>query len=249
MQNCNSKLKIVWQRHAFVDKLSISFVLPMFNESDNIANTIKVIKGLAKELTNDYEIVVADDASTDASADIVEGMAKTDSDIKLVRLWRNTKFGGAFAEAFKAASKDVIIYMDSDMPVKLEDVKASFPFIREFDIVTGYSKVKKGDTIRRKIISSIYNLMVQTLFGLSIKDINSGYKIVRKTLVDDIKFISHSPFVDVELFLHAKRKKYKVYQFPLIFTSRSGGKSYISGIPVIIATFIDMIKVRMNYSD
>lgn len=224
---------------------SISFVLPMFNESDNIANTINVIKSLAKELTNDYEIIVSDDASTDASADIVAEMAKTDSNLKLVRLCRNTKFGGAFAKAFKAASKEVIIYMDSDMPVKLEDVKASFPFIKEFDIVTGYSKIKKGDTIRRKIISDIYNFMVRILFDLKIKDINSGYKIVRKTLVDDIKFISHSPFVDVELFLHAKRKKYKVYQFPLIFISRSGGKSYISGIPIIIATFIDMIKVKL----
>ncbi|MFH1798738.1 MAG: glycosyltransferase family 2 protein [Candidatus Omnitrophota bacterium] len=251
MRNCDSKLKTVGQRHActrkgaFADKLSVSFVLPMFNEQDNIENTIKAVRSLAKELTDDYEIVVSDDASQDMSADIVEELAKKDKDIKLVRLNRNTKFGGAFAKGFKAASKDVIVYMDSDMPVKLEDVKASFPLIREFDIVTGYSKVKKGDTLKRKIISSVYNFMVQTVFGLSIKDINSGYKIVRKSLVDDIKFISHSPFVDVELFLQAKRKKCKVYQFPLIFISRSGGKSYIAGMPTIIATFIDMFKVKL----
>ena len=224
---------------------TISFVLPMFNESENINHTLADLKSLAKELTDDYEIVVVDDASTDPSADIVEALAQEDSTIKLFRLIQNSKFGGAFAEGFKKATKDVIVYMDSDMPVKSEDIKKSFPLIAEYDVVTGYSKVKKGDNVKRKIISGTYNLIVQVLFGLSIKDINSGYKVVRRSVVEDVDFISRSPFVDVEIFLHAKRKNSSVKQFPLVFRSRKGGQSYIARIPVIWATFVDMIKVRM----
>ncbi len=225
--------------------LSISFVLPMFNERDNIMNTIRNIKSLAGELTGDYEIVVVDDASSDGSGDIVERMAKTDNAIKLFRLKNNTRFGGAFAEGFARATKDIILYMDSDMPVNIEDIKASFPLIENADIVTGYSRIRKGDSVKRRIISSVYNFIVQALFGLNIKDVNSGYKIVRRDLVKDLKFVSRSPFVDVEIFLHGKKKQCRIRQFPLVFKSRSGGKSHIARFPVIWATFADMLKVKI----
>ena len=225
--------------------LSLSFVLPMYNESANILTTVDTICNIAEELTNDYEVVIVDDASTDNSAQIVQDISKTNLAIKFFRLEKNTKFGGAFSKGFKSATKDVIVYMDSDLPVGIEDIKASIPFVRENDIVTGYSKVNKGDTINRKIISGIYNLMVQTLFGLNVRDINSGYKIVKKEVVDDLDFISKSPFIDVELFIHAKKHNFKVRQYPLIFLSRTGGKSHIARIPVILATFLDMIKVRV----
>ncbi len=227
------------------EAFSVSFVLPMFNECDNITGTVREIKSLAGELAADHEIVIVDDASTDGSADIAEELAKEDNNIKVFRLRSNTRFGGAFAEGFKRASKDVILYMDSDMPVSVEDVKASFPLIAGADIVTGYSKVKKGETVKRKIISGVYNFIVQTLFGLNVKDINSGYKIVRRDVTKDIEFVSRSPFVDVELFLHAKRKGCSIRQFPLIFKPRPSGRSYIARFPVICATFADMIKVKI----
>ena len=225
--------------------LSLSFVLPMYNESENIQETIETISKLAEELTSDYEIVIVDDASTDNSAEIVQEISKNNNSINFFRLYKNTKFGGAFAKGFKSAKKDVIVYMDSDLPVGIEDIKASIPLALKNDIVTGYSKVKKGDTVNRKIISGIYNLMVQILFGLNVRDINSGYKIVKKKVVDELEFISKSPFIDVELFIHAKKHDFKVKQYPLVFLSRTGGKSYIARIPVILATFLDMLKVRV----
>jgi len=226
-------------------RYSISFVLPMYNEEENIANAVKTIKSIAGELTGDYEIVVVDDASTDKSGEIIDGLAKKDGVVKAFHMPCNSKFGGAFAEGFRQASKDVIIYMDSDMPVSKEDLKKSFPLIEEADIVTGYSKIKKGDTPKRKIITTVYNLMIQGLFRLNVKDINSGYKIVRREMIKDLVFISRSPFIDVELFLHAKRKNGRVKQFPLVFHARTGGKSYIARLPVIWATFVDIIKVKI----
>ncbi|MFH1846669.1 MAG: glycosyltransferase family 2 protein [Candidatus Omnitrophota bacterium] len=224
---------------------SVSFVLPMYNEEANIADTVSRIRSLGAEITDDYEIVIVDDASTDNSVKTAQALAEKDSSIKVFEMRKNTKFGGAFSEGFKRAEKDVILYMDSDMPVKEEDIMASVPFIEKFDIVTGVSKIKKGDTIKRKIISGVYNFIVQSLFRLDVNDINSGYKVVRKKVVEDIDFISKSPFVDVELFLHAKKMGYAIYQFPLIFIDRTGGKSYIARLPVIAATFRDMLKVRL----
>ena len=222
---------------------SISFVLPMYNESANIERAVTLLKNLAEPLTEDFEIIVVDDASKDASAAIVQDMAGYDDRIKLYRMEKNTKFGGAFAEGFKRASKEIIVYMDSDLPVSREDITASIEMIEEADIVTAVSSVEKGDTPFRKFISEGYNNLVRSLFGLNIKDINSGYKIVRKELVRDIEFISKSPFVDAELFMHAIKKTARIKEYSLIFRTRSAGKSHIASLPIISATFRDMIKV------
>lgn len=228
------------------NKPSVSFVLPMYNERENIGGAIEMINSIAARLTADHEIVVVDDASTDDSVALVEGIASKDGRVKLFRLEKNTNFGGALAEGFRRSTKDVIVYMDSDMPVAVEDIESSFPVILECDVLSGYSKVKKGDTLRRKVISFTYNLMIQVLFGLNIRDINSGYKILRRDIIKDARFVSQSPFVDVELFIHAKKKGGRLRQFPLVFRTRTGGTSTIARLPVIWATFRDMMKVRLS---
>ncbi|MBD3296276.1 MAG: glycosyltransferase [Candidatus Omnitrophica bacterium] len=222
----------------------VSFVLPMFNERENIKRTIKTLKRIAGGITDDPEIIIVDDGSTDGCGQIVERMAAEDPVLHFHRLEKNTRFGGAFARGFKSATRDVIMYMDSDLPVSEDDIKRSFPLIERADIVTGYSRIKKGDTLKRKVMSATYNALVRALFGLGIKDINSGFKIVRRSLVEDMEFISKSPFVDVELFLHAAKKNARVKQFALLFHPRLGGKSHMGTPAMILATFRDMLKVR-----
>jgi glycosyltransferase involved in cell wall biosynthesis len=230
-------------REKMVRKKSISFVMPMYNESANIEKAITLFKNLASTITEDFEIIVVDDASSDGSAGIVQDMAGYDNRIKLYRMKRNTKFGGAFAEGFKRASKEIIVYMDSDMPVGPEDIRSSIDMIDDADIVTAVSRVEKGDTAFRKFISEGYNNLVRNLFGINVRDINSGYKIVRRELIKDIKFISQSPFVDAELFMHALKKNARIKEYSPIFRSRAAGRSHIASVPMILATFRDIVKL------
>jgi glycosyltransferase involved in cell wall biosynthesis len=224
---------------------SLSFVIPMYNEADNIENTIGRVSALAKELSDDYEIIVSDDASTDTSVRIVEGMASTDAHVRLVRLKKNTKFGGALAEGLKNVAKEVAIYTDSDLPVKEEDVRRGLSLLDRADVITGCSMVIKDMSLKRIIMSKGYNLLVQLLFGLSIKDINSGFKIYKAEVLKGLKLISKSPFVDVEIFAEAKKRGFKIEQFGLIFELRTHGVSTISRMTVVIRTFYDMLRYRI----
>jgi glycosyltransferase involved in cell wall biosynthesis len=178
---------------------AISFVIPMYNESANIAETVGKVSRLAKELADDYEIVLADDASSDGTGDIADRLSKEDAHIKSVRLKNNTKFGGALAAGLKNASKDIIIYTDADLPVKEDDVKKGLALLERADVVTAYSLVLKDASLKRIVMSKGYNFLVQTLFGFSIKDINSGFKIYRSRVIKDLSLISKSPFVDVDI--------------------------------------------------
>jgi len=227
-------------------KSSISFVLPMYNEAANVEETVAKLSRLAKELTDDYEIILSDDASSDRSGNIAEGLAKQEPHIKCVRLNKNTKFGGALSAGLKNASKEIIVYTDADMPVKEEDVKKGLSLLDRADVVTGYSLVSKDITIKRIVMSKVYNFLVQALFGLSIKDINSGFKIYRSKVIRDLDLISKSPFVDVEIFAEAKRKGFRIEQFGLIFELRTKGVSTISRFNVVARTFWDMLVYRLT---
>ncbi|MDP2928935.1 MAG: glycosyltransferase family 2 protein [Candidatus Omnitrophota bacterium] len=226
--------------------LSISFVIPMYNESANIGRTVERVANMAKELTDDYEIILADDASSDGTGDIADGMSGKDPHIRSVRLDKNMKFGGALALGLKNASKEIVIYTDADLPVKEEDVKKGLMLLDGADVITGYSTVLKDAALKRVLLSKGYNFLVQLLFGLSIKDINSGFKIYKAKVIRGLNLISRSPFVDVEIFAEAKRRGFKIGQFGLIFDLRTKGVSTISRMSVVARTFLDMFVYRFS---
>lgn len=228
-----------------MNEYSISFVLPMYNEVDGIADTIEEVRIIAKALTDNYEIIISDDASTDGSFELAMEYAQKDANIKVLKVPKNTKFGGALANGLTTATKDIIIYTDSDLPVSLLDIKRSLPMIEEADIVSAASIVHKGETLKRKIISFGYNLLLRIFFGMKLRDVNSGYKIFRKKSIEGMSFLSQSPFIDAEIFVKVLRKGGKIVQYPIIFRNRRAGESSIARLPIIIQTYLDMMKFRI----
>lgn len=227
-------------------RYSISFVFPMFNETKNIGQTINRASELAKELTDDYEIVVVDDASTDGSAEAVETIALRDDHIKNIRLKVNSKIGGAIREGFKKASKEVIIYTDFDFPAKEDDIKKALSLLEDADIVTSYSLAIKHLRLKRIIMSKVYNFLVEFLFGLHIKDINAGLKIFKKKVFENISLKSSSPFIYTEIFAEAAKKDFKIRQYGLIFESRKKEISPVSKMSIVMRTFYDMLIYRFS---
>ena len=222
----------------------ISFVFPMFNEADNIAETIRKATDLAETIADDYEIIVVDDASTDGSGDIVDGLALKDAHIKSVRLKKNTKFGGALKEGLRRASKELVLYTDSDFPAKEEDIKKALGLMDDSDVVTAYSLVLKDASLKRIMMSKVYNFLVRALFGFEIRDINSGLKIYKKKVLEGLDLKSRSPFIDVEIFAEVIKRGFKIRQYGLIFELRTKGRSTISRPGVVARTFWDMLRYK-----
>ncbi|UCD55668.1 MAG: glycosyltransferase family 2 protein [Candidatus Omnitrophota bacterium] len=225
---------------------SVSFVIPMYNESRAIANTVKKLTQIAKGLTGDYEIIIADDGSTDDSGRIIDRIAEEDSRVKIEHLKKNTKFGGALKRGLNRAQKDIIIYTDSDLPIDSGDIKEALSILDGCDIVTASSRVKKGENLKRIIMSKVYNFLIQFLFKTHIKDINSGFKIYKRKIFENMKLSSNSPFIDVEIFVKALKRNFIIKECPVIFKHRQEGKSYISRPAVVFATAMDMLRFKFN---
>ena len=201
---------------------------------------------LAETIADDYEIIVVDDASTDGSPDIADALALKDAHIKSVRLKKNTKFGGALKEGLRSASKEIVLYTDSDFPAKEEDIRKARALMRDSEVVTAYSLVLKDSSLKRIMMSKVYNFLVRMLFGFEIRDINSGLKIYKRKVLGGLDLKSRSPFIDVEIFAEIIKKGFKIKQYGLIFELRMKGRSTISRPGVVARTFWDMLTYKFS---
>jgi len=227
----------------------VSLVLPMFNEAPAVDATLaQVIESLKRRFV-DFEIIIADDASTDGCVEKVDQWARRDSRIRLVRLAHNERFGGALCAGFQAASKEFLVYTDFDLPIRLDSLPRLLEEFSDADVLTGYSDADhKYANWKSRVISIGYNTMVRTLFGLKLRDINFGFKALRRSVWEKLQLRSRSPFVDAELFVQAQHLGFRVKEIPVPFVQRQLGTSHIRRLDVIAATMLDMLKLRLTLS-
>jgi glycosyltransferase involved in cell wall biosynthesis len=117
----------------------VSLVMPMFNESKSVDTTIPLLLEKLAGLFSDFEIVIADDASTDDSAEKVREWTRRDPRIVLIRLPHNQRFGGALRAAFQQAGKEFLVYTDFDLPVDLDCLPSVLLAFQDADVLTGFS--------------------------------------------------------------------------------------------------------------
>ena len=119
---------------------SVSVVYPMFNEEENIERAVHFAEAVLTDMTSDYEILIVNDASTDRSAEIAEALARSNRFVKVFHHERNLKLGGALRTGFSNATKELVFYCDSDLPVDLTELNRAV-HIMEFtrsDIISAF---------------------------------------------------------------------------------------------------------------
>ncbi|SDF33242.1 glycosyltransferase family 2 protein [Sporolituus thermophilus] len=218
---------------------SLSFVFPMYNEIDNIEPCVHGAMAIGNKLGIDYEIVVVDDASTDGSGALADQLARRYPVIRVIHHEVNRKLGGALKTGFAHATKDYILYMDSDLPLDFDDVKNAIPQIGDADMLIGY-RLTRDEPLRRKVISKVYNLMIRLIFGLKVRDVNFSFKLFKREIYQNIVLKSEGSFIDAELLLEAHRRGYTIREIGLVYHPRVAGQSTLASTSVIKKVFVEM---------
>ena len=218
---------------------SLSFVFPMYNEIENIEPCVDGALQIGRKLGVDFEIVVVDDASTDGCGELADEMAKKIPELKVIHHEKNRKLGGTLRTGFYGATKDYILYMDSDLPLDFNDVAEAIPKIGDADILTGY-RLTRDESIKRKILSRGYNTLIRMLFDLKVTDVNFSFKLFKREILEHITLQSEGSFIDAELLIEARRAGYKMVQIGLPYHPRIAGESTLASTGVIKKTFAEM---------
>ncbi len=213
----------------------------MWNEQDYIERAIDAAREECEELMaggdiSDYEIIIVDDASTDATPEIAERLANADSHVRVVRHPENRKLGGSMKSGFTAATGDLVLYTDADLPFDMHDVHKAIRLLRYYDadVVSAYRFDRTGEGYVRTVYSFFYNMMVRVLFGVRMRDINFAFKLCRTRIFEHVSLKSEGSFIDAELVVKAQKYGYSVIQFGVDYFPRTRGVSTLSSPSVIV---------------
>ena len=230
-------------------KLSIFF--PMWNEEQYVHRAVAAAQDVCEWLLADgeiadYELIIVDDASTDATPTLADELAATDQHVRVVHHSTNRKLGGSIKSGFAAATGDLVLYTDADLPFEMRELVRALRVLRmyEADVVSAYRLDRTGEGPRRAVYSFLYNWLVQLMFGTRLRDINFAFKLCRRTVLDHITLVSEGSFIDAELVIRAQRSGFQVLQIGVDYFPRTRGVSTLSSLGVIRTMLGEMFRLR-----
>jgi len=218
---------------------SLSFVLPAYNEEKNIRNVIHDALKTLPQYTNKFEILVVDDGSKDKTVEIVNSIIN--DSLKIIKHSKKIGSGAAIWKGFLSARYDYIFYTDADGQFNISDLHLLIPFVKSNEIIMGYRKNRKDNLIRR-IYGRVWNLLINLIFSLNVKDVNCAFKLFKKEVISKISIKSKGAFTNTEILVKARKLGYKwkeveIQHYPRICGKQTGGKA-----KVIFKGFYELIR-------
>ena len=180
-------------------RASISVFFPAYNDAGSIASLVKDAVAVLETLTDDYEVIVVNDGSADATPLVLDELARAWPRVKIIHHETNKGYGAALRTGFGAASKDLVFYTDGDGQYDVRELGKLFPLLTgAVDVVNGY-KIKRADKRYRILIGEVYNRTARFLFRLPIRDVDCDFRLLRGSALRQIELMSSSGVICVEL--------------------------------------------------
>ncbi len=222
---------------------SVSLVVPMHNEEKNVGRLLAFAVPALEEHASEWEIVLVDDASTDATRTLAEASAASEPRIRVLAHERNRGLGGTLRTGFAAARHAWILYSDCDLPWDLAETGRLFRVVEVTgaDFVSAYRHDRTGEGAVRSLYSFVYNGLVHAAFGLTLRDVNFACKLFRRALLDGLALESEGSFIDVELLARCLARGAVVQQVGLDYFPRTRGVSTLSSPRVALLILREMV--------
>jgi len=222
----------------------ISVVIPTFNEENNIKKTIFETRKAIDELgIKDFEIIIVNDGSSDNTSDIINSLSETyGNHLKIIEYKPNRGKGFALKTGAIKSSKDFVIFLDADLelhPRQIKNLLSKMNVINS-DVVIGSKRSKDSKinySLKRKIFSSVYYYLIKIMFGLPLRDTQTGLKLFKadalKSVID--KLVINRYAFDLELLFALYKKGFKITECPVEVTQvREKGRIGVKDIYLML---------------
>ncbi|HEY7036742.1 MAG TPA: glycosyltransferase family 2 protein [Thermomicrobiales bacterium] len=206
---------------------SLSLVLPVHNEEENIGIVIERALEVLPVYAPDFEIVPVNDGSRDNSPAILAEFAAVHPQVKPVTHRVNRGYGAALTSGFHAASGDFVMFMDADRQFDIGDLALLAPFVGRFDVVAGF-RMERNDPLHRRVFAEIFNVTVRVLFGVHLRDIDCAFKVFRGELLRSIELTAPGALINTEIQAKLRRQgatveQVGVHHYPRVAGTATGG--------------------------
>ena len=188
-------------------------MFPLFKDRKTVKKMIKKSIQILKRINiKKNEIILVDDGCPEESGLYAKEIARKHKNIKVIFHKKNLGYGAAIKTGIKNCKSDWIFQTDGDAEYDVFDLSKLIKKTENSDLVITYRYKKKYKT-SRIVISWIYNKILRILFHTNFKDISTGSRLIKKSLLKKINLISNSPFIGAELAIKSKYKGYNIDGF------------------------------------
>jgi len=224
-----------------------------------VYNEVRVIESVIRDFHEKVvrkmpyvELIIAEDGSRDGTKEILKRLRK---EIPFILISGEERKGytRAFKDALRIADTEVVFFSDSDGQHDPSDFFKLLEELEHSDIVSGYKSTRR-DPLHRIIISRVYNFLIYLLFGLKMKDIDSGFKFIKKEVIDNVlnEVTVLNYCVMSEFILKAHLRGYKIKEVPVTHYPRKSGATAIfnpTKLPAIVVGIIKgLMEIKFCYS-
>lgn len=227
-----------------IEKLSV--FLPAYNEEANLERTVKNVTENLKKNVLEWEIVIVNDGSKDKTGEIAQKLSKSNKNISVITHDPNRGYGAAFKSGLYGCKYPWISFIDSDGQFDFKEISR---FIKtqektNADLVIGYYLGRKVSALR-KLNTKLWQIIVFILFGLNVRDIDCGFKLISKKVVDTIPKLEseRGAFISSEFLIKAQKAKFKIVEIGVQHYPRKFGEATGAKLNVIVQSFIDLFKL------
>ncbi|GAB4434269.1 MAG: glycosyltransferase family 2 protein [Chloroflexi bacterium OHK40] len=225
------------------ERPSITAFFPAFNDAGTIGSMVVSTIETLEELTDDYEVIVVENGSTDYTVQVLESLAEHYPRLRVFTNRRPLGYGGALRAGFAAATKELIFYTDGDAQYDPRELRLLIPALRDdIDIVNGW-KIDRGDPLHRKIIGRVYHHTVKLLFNFTLRDVDCDFRLIRRKVFDVIELESDSGTICLELVKKLQDAGYRFAEVPVHHYHRTYGQSQFFNFPRLWRTGVQLIQL------
>ncbi|OIO26170.1 hypothetical protein AUJ14_02610 [Candidatus Micrarchaeota archaeon CG1_02_55_22] len=195
-----------------------SLVIPAHNEAKQLPAAVAAAVGALDGIN--FEIIIAEDGSSDGSLAVAEALAKKDARVRVSHSDEKLGRGRALCRAFHMARGEIVGYMDADLSTEPKYLKALVAAAREADYVTGGRYLPASSTARgakRYAFSKGFNWLVRLLLGSKLGDHQCGFKAIRRSEALELCALARENhwFWDTETLVLSQRRGKKVIEIPV----------------------------------
>ena len=226
-------------------KISVSMCLPAFNEEDNIKKAIDDSIPVLNAISDDWEIVVVDDGSEDGTNKITKEIIELNKRVRLVQHDKNRGYGQALITSFAACRKKWIWLSAADNQFSPDEILKMAPFIKDYDVVVGF-RYNRADPPYRRLYAKLYNGLIKSVLGLKIKDINCGFKLIKRDVFEKFSLESTGALIDTEFLYKCKKNGITLKEVAVEHKSREFGSQTGGNFMVVIRMFMELLRLRMG---
>lgn len=227
----------------------ISLFFPVYRDEATVEIMVEKALALLRELSDEYEVIVIDDASPDRAGAIADELARRNERVRVIHHPVHMGYGAAVRSGLSASTFEYICFTDGDDQYEVKDFAKLLKLRDRYDLIITF-RYKKIYSSRRIFISWFYNKLLRFLFRTPFRDVSTGLRMVRRSVLADIELESRSPFIGAELAIKAMLRGYRVGEVGIQTFPRTFGRGSSTSVHNIVATMADMWQIyRRVFSD